>query len=63
MTKQQNVIYQLYGIDQQGEVWIGLVLLNDGGAQGLPCTLYEDLEKEKGELHLHLQPLQLTLFT
>lgn len=35
--------HQLNGVDQRGEVGVGLVLLNDGGAQGLTCTLYEDL--------------------
>lgn len=35
--------HQLNGVDQRGEVGVGLVLLNDGGAQGLTCALDDDL--------------------
>lgn len=38
--------YQLDGVDQRGEVRVGLVLLNDGGAQRFTCTVYEHLEKD-----------------
>lgn len=39
--------YQLYDINQRGEVRAGLVLLNDRGTQCFTCTLYEHLEKER----------------
>lgn len=49
-----TVTYQLYGIDQHGEVWVGLVLLNDGGTQRFTGTFYEHLYKEtKGLLFGH----------
>ncbi len=52
--------YQLYGINQHGEVWVGLVLLNDGGTQCFTCTLYEDLEKERrGLLLLYLLDIRI----
>lgn len=35
--------YQLDGVDQRGEVGVGLVLLNDGRAQGLTGAIDEDL--------------------
>lgn len=46
--------YQLYDINQRGEVWVGLVLLDDGGTQGFTCTLYEDLKKERRGLFFHI---------
>lgn len=43
LAKEAAASHQLNGVDQRGEVGVGLVLLNDGGAQGLTCTLDEDL--------------------
>lgn len=54
--------YQLNEINQRGKVWVGLVLLNDGGTQCFTCTLYEDLGKEKSLLLYHFTRVSPSVF-
>lgn len=47
----QQGSYQLNRINQYCEVWVGLILLDDGGTQRFSSTLYKHLYN-KGQIHL-----------
>lgn len=47
----QQGSYQLNRINQHCEVWVGLILLDDGGTQRFTSTLYKHLDN-KGQVHL-----------